>query len=134
MKNINTVYGFRRTRARTSILELLEKEKSPVDVQFILDRLSELTVSADPATVYRIMDAFYKKGIVERLELGEGKFRYEISKREHHHHFICENCGAIEDVQDKAIEQIEARLSKNRGLVVTKHCLEFYGLCRKCSR
>src|SRR5438128_2413942 len=115
MKNINTVYGFRRTRARTSILELLEKEKSPVDVQFILDRLSKLMVSADPATVYRIMDAFYKKGIVERLELGEGKFRYEISKREHHHHFICENCGAIEDVQDKAIEQIEARLSKNRG-------------------
>lgn len=134
MNPINTISGLKKTRARVTILDILEREKSPVDVKNIVAGLDKRQVRADQATVYRIMDAFYKGGIVDRLELGEGKFRYEISKREHHHHFICENCGAIEDIQDNAIEEIEKRLSKNRGFKVNRHCLEFYGLCKKCQK
>jgi len=129
---INSISGLKRTRARVTVLDILEQEKSPVDVKKIVDGLGKRKVKADQATVYRIMDAFYKKGIVERLELGEGKFRYELSKRDHHHHLVCEKCGSIEDVRADAIEMLEKKLAKNTGFNIKRHCLEFYGECIKC--
>ena len=39
-------------------------------------------------------------GVVRRVITEEGIARYELAEdlTEHHHHLVCSNCGAVEDV------------------------------------
>jgi Fur family ferric uptake transcriptional regulator len=124
----------KKTRGREAILHVLETEQSPVDVSHIQTHLSEKAVSIDPATVYRILDTFYKNGIVHRFEFHEGKFRYELSSKEDHHHLICESCGTIEDISDCDIPRLEKDIQKKQRFLVKHHSLEFFGVCRSCQR
>jgi Fe2+ or Zn2+ uptake regulation protein len=69
--------------------------------------LEKNNIKSDPATVFRIVNMFTEKGLTKQIQLNEGKFRYELSSKEDHHHLICEKCGA-----------------KNIGDGFTNHCSE----------
>src|SRR5690606_10224904 len=86
--------GLKGTRVRLALLELLQDEGHPLTASEIIDALDRVQITADQATIYRILDIFTKKGILTRYEFQEGKFRYELAGNEHHH-LICENCGNI---------------------------------------
>ena len=121
----------KKTPARSAITEFLSKAETPVDVKQIINFLRVKNLNTNKVTVYRIMDFFYKNGIVDRLEFQEGKFRYEV-KKEDHHHLICQKCGRIEDVSDNFIENFEKIISKKKGFLVKSHSLEFFGICKNC--
>src|ERR1017187_8421594 len=78
--NMNIV---KKTPARSAITEFLSKTETPVDIEQIINFLRVKNLNTNKVTVYRIMDFFYKNGIVDRLEFQEGKFRYEIRKVNH---------------------------------------------------
>jgi Fur family ferric uptake transcriptional regulator len=119
------------TTARQAVLEFFAGNDKPVDVSELLVYLKEREIDADKATVYRILEVFYEKGIIARMEFGEGKFRYELAGADHHH-LICERCGAIEDISDCHIDTLEKEIKKKKGFIVKRHSLEFYGACRQC--
>lgn len=119
------------TRARVAILDILENQPSPLDVGEITEEFVKRKLKTDTATVYRILEIFYKNRLVDRLEFQEGKFRYEILKDEHHH-VICENCGKIEDVRDCPIGELETTINQKNKYKIKRHVLEFYGLCLRC--
>ena len=121
----------RKTPARSAITEFLSNSNSPVDVSQIINYLRKLNLGTNKVTVYRIMDYLYQNGIVDRMEFGEGKFRYEI-KRNHHHHLICTNCGKIEEVEGDFLKKLEEEIYKTKGFNVKSHSLEFFGLCKDC--
>lgn len=121
----------KKTPARMGILEFLSGSESPVDVSQISLFLKEKKLNTNKVTVYRIIDVLYKNGFIDRLEFGEGKFRYEIKKADHHH-FICEKCGDISDISDCNIEVLEHHIAQKKGLLVKRHSLEFFGLCKNC--
>lgn len=120
--------GLKTTTARVALLDFLEQEGSPLDVVTIVEKLHQ---QADQATVYRILDILTKKDLVNRLEFGEGKYRYEIQKN-HHHHLICTNCGTISDVPGDFLGKFEKEIKDKKGFLVKSHLLEFFGLCRSC--
>ena len=120
------------TPARLAVLRLLEKIDKPVDVAGIIDYLRQQGIKADPATVFRIMNLFTDNGLAKQIQLKEGKFRYELGAKEDHHHLICENCGAIEDVSDCNIEALEKDIMKKKKFFIKHHSLEFFGVCNKC--
>lgn len=124
---------FKKTPARTSIIEFLSNSKTPVDVEQIINYLRSKKLATNKVTVYRTMDFLYKNGIVERFEFGEGKFRYEI-KKNHHHHLICTNCGRIEDIEGEYLEKLEKDIFKNSKFKVMSHSLEFFGICKSCQK
>ena len=119
------------TTARQAVLEFFAGNDKPADALELFDYLKERGIEADKATVYRILDTFYDKSIITRMEFGEGKFRYELAGSDHHH-LICERCGSIEDVSDCNIEVLEKEIAKKKGFIVKRHSLEFYGVCSKC--
>lgn len=123
--------GLKNTSARNAVLKALKDKDKPLDIAEIQFYIGESGDKADQATVYRIINAFYKKGIVKRIEIGEGKYRYEISE-EDHHHLICTECGSIQDVEDKFMADIEAGIKKNKKFLVKNHSLEFFGICQNC--
>lgn len=123
--------GLKSTEARIALLNLLDKEDNPLDVYSITESLKSDGVEVDPATVYRILDILTVKGLIVRLEFGEGKYRYEMQK-EDHHHLICSSCGKIEDIEDRKMEEFEAEIKRKKGFMVKSHSLEFFGICKKC--
>ncbi len=125
--------GLKGTRVRLALLELLQDEGHPLTASEIIDALDRVQITADQATIYRILDIFTKKGILTRYEFQEGKFRYELAGNEHHH-LICENCGNIADFSDCNISELAAEIKTKKGFQVKRHALEFYGLCRDCQR
>lgn len=123
--------GLKSTEARVALLKLFNKEQNPLDVISIVSSLKSSEVKADQATVYRILEVLTQKGLINRLEFGEGKYRYELQKS-HHHHLICQNCGEIEDTEGNFIDQIEKEIRVKKGFLVKSHSLEFFGLCKNC--
>lgn len=122
---------FIKTPARTAITEFLSKSNYPVDVLQIIDFLRSKHLNTNKVTVYRTMDFLLKNEIIDKVEFGEGKFRYEI-KKNHHHHLICTNCGRIEDVKADFVSSLEDKIREKNGFLVKSHSLEFFGLCKNC--
>lgn len=119
------------TPARIAVLNFLETTKEPVDVGNILDFLREKDLNSDPATIFRMMNQFFEKGIIQRVQFGEGKYRYEKSDNDHHH-LICTTCGKVEDIGDKNMKDFENEIKTKKGFLVKHHSLEFFGLCKNC--
>jgi len=122
----------RSTPARIAVMKFLETTDMPVDVSMIQQYLAKKDIKADPATVFRIMNMFTQKGITKQISFKEGKFRYELTNREDHHHLICESCGKIEDISDCNIFALEKEINKKKKFFVKTHALEFFGVCEEC--
>jgi Fur family ferric uptake transcriptional regulator len=80
-----------------------------------------------------ILDFLFKNRIINRVEFGEGKYRYEL-KKNHHHHLICTNCGKIEEVEGDFLKKMEDDIFKSKKFKVESHSLEFFGLCEDCQK
>ncbi len=124
----------RATPARIALMKFLESSDKPLDVQAMIDYLNQKDVKTDPATVFRIVNMFKEKGLLQSIQFHEGKFRYELSSKPHHHHFVCEQCGAIQDISDFSIKTLEENIQKKRQIKITSHSLEFFGLCQNCQK
>jgi Fur family transcriptional regulator, ferric uptake regulator len=122
------------TPARIAVLNLLEKTEQPIDVNTIINFVNDEGIKTDPATVFRIMNMFAAKGIVLPIQFQEGKTRYELAGKEHHHHLVCENCGKIEDVLSQTIPALEKEIQSEHKFLVKRHSLEFFGLCEDCQK
>lgn len=120
------------TPARLGVLAALERTKTPLDVSEVIDYLKHHSIQADKVTVFRIINSLTEKGLVVPIQLNENKFRYEHAAKADHHHFVCEQCGAIEDISDCKINALEKDIQHKKGLVIKRHSLEFFGICKNC--
>jgi Fur family ferric uptake transcriptional regulator len=125
--------GIESTRVRQAVVHVISEQKYPIDVSAILSSLEAHAIKADKVTVYRILDLLAEKDLVSRVEFQEGKFRYEIAGKDHHH-LICSNCGKIDDISDTWITALEKDIAKKRKFHVLQHKLEFYGICAACQK
>lgn len=126
--------NLRATSARMALMNLLESSEKPLDVQAMIEYLNKKNIKTDPATVFRIVNMFTEKGLLKTIQLNEGKFRYELSSKPDHHHFVCENCGGIEDISDCNIVALENDIEKRKHIKVISHSLEFFGICSNCRK
>ncbi len=85
-------------------------------------------------TIYRNISEFAELGIVERQVQGDRasvKFQCDF-EQEHHHHFICSNCGKVIELKDCPLsKEITDQLG---GCKVTGHLFQIYGLCPECAQ
>ncbi|OGF99971.1 hypothetical protein A2Y99_01445 [Candidatus Gottesmanbacteria bacterium RBG_13_37_7] len=125
--------NIRYSRNRIEILKLLEKSKQPLKITDIIRRIKKKNLSINRATVFRIVNLFKEKGILYRLDFGEGQFRYELSSLPHHHHFVCKNCGKILGVNKCLVSDSWTReTAMENSFRILGHRLDFFGLCVKC--
>jgi len=86
------------------------------------------------ATVYRTLDLLVDLDILQRINFGDGRARYEFSSRteHHHHHLICLTCGKVLEFDHDLLESLENLITKKTDFQITDHQLKFYGYCREC--
>jgi len=133
--------GFRWTLTRKAILDLLSRTTKHMSAQEIYETLLKSYPGIGLSTVYRTLDLLCRMGLINKINIGEDKSRYEYRSGEekvHHHHLICTNCGKIIDYSDfldeelDLIGKIEKNLSKKYNFMVKSHNIDFYGLCKGC--
>jgi Fur family transcriptional regulator, ferric uptake regulator len=114
--------GYKATPQRIAVLKALAAEQHQ-SLGEIRARCPEVGL----VTIYRTLDLLSEIGVVRRLELGGGP-RYELAE-DHHHHLICESCGAVSE-----FERCPLDLQRLRGVdfEVNSHTLEIFGRCAKC--
>ncbi len=127
-------YGFKKTPLRIMLLETLSLSPSPLPVLKLQRKLKKL--AADPATIYRALNAFVEAGMVNALTVDKTKVLYELVQEKNHlHHIVCDSCSAVESIPFcvKTIDQQAVKLSRQFNKVHS-HQLAFVGTCRKCIR
>ena len=125
--------NLKKTPARLAISEFLSSSSTPVDVEEIIQHLRAQDLDTNKVTVYRILDFLFKNQVIDRVEFGEGKYRYEL-KKNHHHHLICTSCGKIQDVEGNLVENLEKKIQEDKNFQVQSHSLEFFGICSNCQK
>ncbi|MEK7510842.1 MAG: Fur family transcriptional regulator [Patescibacteria group bacterium] len=123
--------GLRATKQRVALLALLRGAPMPLGVE---DLVRKGKNSFDTATAYRMLEAFVEGGLVRRLAFSRDRTLYE-AQGTHHHHAICTSCATIVDVEACLPRTLDERVRSTAGFAsITDHALEFFGLCKACSR
>ena len=87
--------------------------------------------SANFSTILRAVTALEKAGVLDRVDLGDGKARFEV-RQEHHEHVRCSACGRVAEVPGCVVEGSAAAVRASTGFVVRGHHLVFSGTCPDC--
>jgi Fur family peroxide stress response transcriptional regulator len=86
-------------------------------------------------TIYRNLRVLVGAGLLK--ELPGPHARFDANTRAHHH-FMCERCGRIIDVDAALAEPdaraLTARVASRTGFSITHHRIELFGRCRDCRR
>ena len=83
-------------------------------------------------TVYRTLNILAELGLICEVRTGENTRSYIGSPPEHHGHLICSECDKVVDFTGCNLGELEQRLSRETGLAIDDHRLEFFGLCHDC--
>lgn len=120
--------GLRMTNQRKTIAHILEASDDHPDVEELYARASSQDASISIATVYRTVKLFEEAGILDKLEFGDGRARYEDAEREHHDHLIDMNSGEVIEFVDTEIEALQEKIAEKLGYKLIGHKLELYGV------
>ena len=120
--------GLRMTGQRRTIARVLEASADHPDVEELYARASAEDDGISIATVYRTVKLFEEAGILDKLEFGDGRARYEDAERDHHDHLIDMNSGEVIEFVDPEIEELQERIAARLGYTLKGHKLELYGV------
>ncbi|WP_435168278.1 Fur family transcriptional regulator [Falsirhodobacter sp. 1013] len=123
--------GLRMTEQRRTLARVLNDSGDHPDVEELYVRASALDPRISLATVYRTVKLFEEAGILDRLEFGDGRARYEDAEREHHDHLIDLHTGAVIEFVDPEIEALQEKIAARLGYRLKGHRLELYGVPAK---
>jgi Fur family ferric uptake transcriptional regulator len=126
--------GFREGGARRAVVELLGEQDCALSALEIEERLQARDHAVGRASVYRALEQLEGLHLVQRLEMGTGTASYERSSPtgEHHHHLVCERCGAVVPFEDARLERAIAQVSRNASFDVSDHDVTLHGRCQRC--
>ncbi len=129
--------GVALTRLRRRVLELIWGRHGPAGAYDILDHLRRERRSAAPTSVYRALDFLLEAGLIHRIAtlnayigcgdpLGTGDVAHGGQ------FLICEQCGAVAELEDAAIARRIGDSATRLGFVVRRQTVEIAGLCPAC--
>ena len=132
-KNILRQAGFKYTPQRVAVLEEIVKDQGHRECEDIYLALKQKGRHVSRATVYRTMDILVVNDFARKMEIGDGRSRYESKvDSPHHDHLICTSCGNIVEFLDQDIEDLQEKIAKLYHFKLQRHIHQLFGICKKC--
>jgi Fur family ferric uptake transcriptional regulator len=128
--------GYRKGGARRAVVEHLGSQSCAVSAFEVETALRGSGRAVGRASVYRVLEQLAALRLVSTLVVGAGTTRYEVShpSGEHHHHLVCDSCGAVTPFEDPELERaVERVASRVPAFAVAEHDIVLHGQCRACS-
>jgi Fur family ferric uptake transcriptional regulator len=126
--------GHKSGRARNAMLDLLAAQGCALTALEIEDELRGSDQRVGRASIYRILELLSDRGLINRLDVGDGTARYERVDPggDHHHHLVCDACGRLVPFDDPDLERSIDRLSRRLGFRLHDHEVVLHGDCAAC--
>src|ERR1700756_2393957 len=123
--------GLRCTPQRSAVMAFLAGcDRHPTAAE-IFAAVNRADPRSSRATTYNNLRDLVQAGLVREVAV-EGRAARFDARGMRHHHFICDRCGNVEDVEWYDVPRPAARALGKR---VVRECeLIFRGLCTKCVR
>ena len=115
------------TPQRLSILKEMMDSDDHLECDEILNNLKLKNINVSRATLYRSMDILVKYNFVRKLDIGDGKIRYEKKiGTSHHDHMICIDSGDILEFCNDEIEKIQNEIANKHGYKIIRHVHQLF--------
>jgi len=122
------------TPQRMMILSAIEKSDEHISAEEIYTQVVAKYPHVNISTVYRTLELLKGLGLVTETNLGEGRVRYHPADKGHHHHLICQECGAIIDLDESVLSSLKAILLREYTFSADLRHLAIFGRCANCSK
>jgi len=124
--------GRRLTPQRLMVVKAVENADSHISAEEIYLQIRASYPHMNISTVYRTLELLSELGLVTETDMGDGRVRYHSIGKGHHHHLVCQQCGAITDIEESDLGSLWAEIKKKYGFEVDMNHLAFFGLCSRC--
>jgi Fe2+ or Zn2+ uptake regulation protein len=122
--------GLRCTPQRYAVIAFLLGHKSHPTAAEIFEAVNRADPRCSRATTYNNLRDLVQAGLVREVAV-EGRAARFDAKGRRHHHFICDRCGNVEDME---WYDVPRPASGSLGKRILRECeLIFRGLCAKCA-
>ena len=120
--------GMRMTGQRRVVAAVLSDAEDHPDVEEIYRRAERIDPHISIATVYRTLRLFEAANVIDRLEFGDGKSRYEVSSEEDsHYHLIDVKTGKVIEFEDEEVSRRLEAIAQRLGYKLIGDRLDLYG-------
>ncbi len=123
--------GLRLTPQRYDVLAFLAGRRVHATADEIFAAVNRAHPRLSRATVYNTLRALARGGLVRELAADGAAARFD-ARLERHHHFICDACGGIEDLEWFELPPALRRRARGGGTVREIEVI-FRGSCRRCA-
>jgi len=126
--------GYRLTPQRMMILEAVEVADDHISAEEIYQQVCDRYPHINVSTVYRTLDLLKELGLVTETQLGDGRVRYHSMGKGHHHHLVCNQCGAIIDLDESVLAPLKRTLLRQYKFDADLRHLAIFGRCSSCRK
>ena len=122
--------GLRCTPQRYAVMSFLLEHTGHPTAAEIFEGVNRLDPRSSRATTYNNLRDLVEAGLVRQVAV-EGRSARFDAQGPRHHHFICDRCGTVEDMEWYEVPKPDLDLLGKR---VLRECeLIARGLCTKCA-
>ena len=126
--------GYRLTPQRMMILSAIERSDDHISAEEIYAQVVAKYPNVNISTVYRTLELLKRLGLVTETDLGGGRLRYHPVGKGHHHHLVCQECGAIIALDESLLSSLKSALLREYKFSADLRHLAIFGRCVKCSK
>lgn len=124
--------GLRVTESRSAVYDALAgRPHASADDVFAV--IAERMPGANRQSVYNALADFATAGVVRRIEPAGHPMLFELRVDDNHHHLICRDCGAVEDVDCTVGAAPCLSPSHTHGYDIEVAEVTFWGRCPACT-
>lgn len=122
----------RDTIQKRAVIEYLKNIKTHPTAETVLKEVRKKISCISQGTVYRILENLKEKGEIQAIETKNAvHFDGDVSD---HAHFICTECQKVYDVIDECATCGLLKNKKTKVGIIKNYKVNFYGICKKCTR
>ncbi|MBU1043988.1 MAG: transcriptional repressor [Candidatus Omnitrophica bacterium] len=122
-------HNIRITPQRLGVYEILLDKNKHLTAEAIYRKIRVSFPTISLATVYSILELYYKKHLLNEIRIDFDKSCFDI-RTDTHHHFLCKQCAEIYDID---LHPCSALNNKEvDGHLIHELQGYFYGICSKC--
>jgi Fe2+ or Zn2+ uptake regulation protein len=123
--------GLRVTASRVAVLLVLSR-RPHADTETVIRHVRAELGSVSPQAAYNVLAAFVEAGLVRRIEPAGSAALYELRVADNHHHVVCRQCGAVQDVDCAVGRRPCLTPSDTHGYVLDEAEVTYWGTCPAC--